>query len=127
MFTAFINSFINANVSAKRVIPYLLAEDAEGFNTGDNHKTHTIGTDTMEDKVNMIYLGHIKLKAKFFEIAVLKLYLVSNFHLFHRLFFLESKKIYIFMIGQNILYILQHVIDMHKTKSDTKGKEQSLN
>ncbi|CAG2252267.1 ABCC9 [Mytilus edulis] len=50
LFTAFINSFINANVSAKRVIPYLLAEDAEGFNTGDKHKTHTIGTDTMEDK-----------------------------------------------------------------------------
>ncbi|CAG2185196.1 ABCC9 [Mytilus edulis] len=25
-------------------------KDAEGFNTGDKHKTHTIGTDTMEDK-----------------------------------------------------------------------------
>lgn len=81
LFTAFINSFINANVSAKRVIPYLLAEDAEGFNTGDKHKTHTIGTDTMEDKVNMIYVEHLMLKTKFCNITVPNLQRVANFHI----------------------------------------------
>ena len=59
LFTAFINSLINANVSAKRLMPYLLADDAEGLNTQDKTKTQSIGVEAGDRKVGISGYYHL--------------------------------------------------------------------
>ena len=54
LFTLFCTTLITANVSAKRIVPYLLAEDVEGMGGhGNKYNTSTIATETEDGEIKI--------------------------------------------------------------------------